>query len=48
MTTEPIIRVDKVRHAVNAAHFIHQENAQHGARSVISVEIKTILLHVVG
>ena len=26
----------------------HQENAQHGARNVLSVEIKPILVHVVG
>ena len=26
----------------------HQENAQHGARNVTNVEIKTILVHVVG
>ena len=46
--TEPILRVPKVRHPVNAACLTHRENAQHGARSVISVEIKTILVLVVG
>ena len=46
MATEP--RVAQVRHAANAVCLIHQENAQHGARNVISVEIKTILVHVVG
>ena len=46
--TEPTLRVDKVRHAVNATRLIHQENAQHGARNVISVVIKTISVLVVG
>ena len=46
MATEP--RVAQVRHAANAACLTHQENAQHGARNVTNVEIKTILVHVVG
>ena len=45
MATEPTLRVDKVRHK---AHLIYQENAQCGARNVISVVIKTILVLVVG
>ena len=44
--TEP--RVAQVRHAANAAHLTHPENAQHGAKNVTSVEIKIILVHVVG
>ena len=48
MATELILRVAQVRHVVNAAHLIHQENAQHGARNFICVEIETILVHVVG
>ena len=48
MATEPILREPKVGHAVNAACLIHQENAQCGARNVISVEIKTTLVLVVG
>ena len=48
MATVPTLRVDKVRHAVNAAHLIHQENAQCGARNVTSVETKTTLVLVVG
>ena len=46
MATEP--RVAQVRHAASATCLTHQENAQHGARNVTSVEIKTILVHVVG
>ena len=38
MATEP--KVPKVRHAANAAHLIHQENAQHGAKNVSSVETR--------
>ena len=47
MATEPISRVPKVKHAVNAAHLTHQADAQHEARN-ISVEIKTTLVLVVG
>ena len=46
MATEP--RVAQVRHAVNAVRLTHHENVQCGARNVINVEIKTILVHVVG
>ena len=45
MATEP--RVAQVRHVANAACLIHWENAQHGAKNVIIVEIKIILVHVV-
>ena len=48
MATEPILKVPKVRHAVNAAHHIHWENAQYRARNVINEEIKTTLVLVVG
>ena len=44
----PEPRVAQVRHAANATCLTHQENAQHGARSATNVEIKTILVHVVG
>ena len=40
-------KVAWVRHAVNAAYLTHPENAQHGARNVISVEIKIISVHFV-
>ena len=46
MATEP--RVAQVRHAANATHLTHQENAQHGAKNVSSVETKVILVCVVG
>ena len=46
MATEP--RVAQVRHVANAVCLTHQENAQHGARNIINVQIKTILVHVVG
>ena len=46
MATEP--RVAQVRHGANAALLTHPENAQHGAKNVTSMEIKTILVHVVG
>ena len=46
MAIEP--RVAWVRHVANAAHHNHLENAQHGARNVTSVEIKIILVHLVG
>ena len=38
----------QVIHVENAVHLNHQENAQHGARNVTNVEIKTISVHVVG
>ena len=46
--TEPILKVPKVRYAVNAAHLIHQENAQHGAKTVSNVETEIISVCVVG
>ena len=38
---EPEVRV---RYVVNVEHLIHQENAQHGAKSVTNVAIKIILV----
>ena len=46
MAIEP--RVAQVRHVANVDSHTHQENAQHGAKNVISVETKIILLCVVG
>ena len=46
MAIEP--RVAQVRHAANVDSHTHQENAQHGAKNVTSVETKIILLCVVG
>ena len=37
-------RVAQERHAANAAHITHPENAQHGAKNGTSVEIKNILV----
>ena len=34
----------RVRYVVSVEHLIHQENAQHGAKSVINVEIRIILV----
>ena len=34
----------RVRYVVSVEHLIHPENAQHGAKSVINVEIRTILV----
>ena len=48
MATEQILRVAQVRHAANAAHPIHQENAQCGAKNVTSVKTKIIVVYVVG
>ena len=45
-TIEP--RVAQANHAANVAHLTHPENAQHMAKNIISVEIKIILVHVVG
>ena len=42
MATEP--RVAQVRHAADADSLTCQENAQHGASIVTSVEIKIILV----
>ena len=38
----------KVRYAVSVEHLTHLENAQHGAKSVISVAIKITLVLNVG
>ena len=38
----------RVRYVVSAEHLIHQENAQCGAKSVINVEIRIILVCNVG
>ena len=38
---EPGVRV---RYVVSVEHLIHLENAQHGAKSVINVEIRIILV----
>ena len=38
---EPEVRV---RYVVSVEHLIHLENAQHGAKSVTNVEIRTILV----
>ena len=38
----------QVRHVANAAHLTHPENAQLGAKNVTTVEIKIILVCVVG
>ena len=38
----------RVRYVVSVEHLIHPENAQHGAKSVINVEIRTILVCNVG
>ena len=46
MAIEP--RVAQARHAANVDSHTHQENAQHGAKNATSVEIKIILLCVVG
>ena len=48
MATAPILKVPQVRHAVNAACLTHRENAQCGARNVLSVEMKITLVLVVG
>ena len=37
-----------IRYAVSVEHLTHLENAQHGARNVTSVAIKTISVHSVG
>ena len=34
----------RVRYVVSVEHLIHLENAQHGAKSVTNVEIRTILV----
>ena len=34
----------RVRYVVSMEHLIHLENAQHGAKSVTNVEIRTILV----
>ena len=44
--TEP--RVAQVRHTANAAHLTHPGNAKYGTKNVTSVEIKFILVCVVG
>ena len=41
-------RVTRVRYAVSVECLTHLENAQHGARNVTSVAIKTISVHSVG
>ena len=46
MATEP--RVAQVRHVADGDSLTCQGNAQHGASFVTSVEIKMILVHVVG
>ena len=46
MVIEP--RVAQIRHVANVAHLTCPENAQHGGRNFTSVEIKIILVHVVG
>ena len=46
MATKP--RVAQVRHVADVDSHTHQENAQHGANIVTSVEIKIILVCVVG
>ena len=38
----------RVKYVVSVEHLIHQENAQHGAKSVITVEIRIILVLNVG
>ena len=38
----------RVRYVVSVEHLIHLENAQHGAKSVINVEIRIILVLNVG
>ena len=38
----------RVRYVVSVEHLIHLENAQRGAKSVINVEIRTILVLNVG
>ena len=44
--TEP--RVAQVRYTVDADSLTHQENSQHGASIVTSVETKIILVCIVG
>ena len=46
MATEP--RVAQVRHVADADSLTCQENAQHGASIVTGVEIKIILVCIVG
>ena len=46
MATGP--RVAKIRHAADVDSLTHQENAQHGANIVISLEIKITLVCIVG
>ena len=46
MAIEP--RVAWVRHAADVDSITHLENVQHGASIVTSVEIKIILVHIVG
>ena len=41
-------RVTRVRYVVSVECLTHLENAQHGARNVTSVAIKTISVHSVG